>query len=163
MSRHQIDCSVNGEAVSGEVEARTSLVDFLRDSLGLVGTHSGCDHGVCGACTVLVDGRSARACLTLAVQVQGSDIVTVEGLSGDGRPGELGALQEAFRDKQALQCGFCTPGMLIRAHEILRANPDPTREEIRRELASNLCRCTGYEFIIEAVLAAGPAYREGKR
>jgi carbon-monoxide dehydrogenase small subunit len=158
-ARHRVAVSVNGERHEAEIEARLSLLDFLRDELGLLGTHAGCEHGVCGTCTVLVDGRSARACLVLAVQAHGAAVETVEGLAVGG---ELGPLQQAFWNRQALQCGFCTPGMLMRATEILRLNPAPTAEEVREGLASNLCRCTGYAFIIEAVLEAAAALRAAR-
>lgn len=152
MSVHAIELTINGQAVSATVEARTSLLDFLREQRNLNGTHSGCEHGVCGTCTIIVDGRSLRACLMLAVQADGSDVETVEGLNRGLAPGELTDLQQAFWDRQALQCGFCTPGMLMRAEEILRANANPTRDEVRLAISSNFCRCTGYEFIIEAIL-----------
>ena len=160
MSRHRVECTVNGALVSAEVEGRCTLLDFLREDLGLVGTHAGCEHGVCGTCTVLLDGRSVRSCLLLAAQVQGSELLTVEGLCA--APGELGPLQQAFWNRQALQCGFCTPGMLLRAHEILSNNPHPSASEVRREISSNLCRCTGYAFIVEAILEAAPAYRDSE-
>ncbi|HCU89296.1 MAG TPA: (2Fe-2S)-binding protein [Gammaproteobacteria bacterium] len=154
---HRISVTVNDEVHAIVVESRLSLLDFLREKLGLVGAHAGCEHGVCGTCTVIVDGKSVRSCLMLAVQANGTSIQTVEGLAIDG---ELSPLQEAFWNKQALQCGFCTPGMLLRATELLRANPDPSAAEIREALASNLCRCTGYAFIIEAVLEAAATTRE---
>jgi len=142
---------VNGVPTAAEVEPRRSLVEFLREDLGLVGAHVGCEHGVCGTCTVLVDGESVRSCLMFAVQANGAEIQTVEGLSIDG---ELHPLQEAFREKQGLQCGFCTPAMLLLALELLGENPRPSAAEVRQGIAGNLCRCTGYQFIIEAVLAA---------
>jgi carbon-monoxide dehydrogenase small subunit len=148
--------TVNGEAVERQVDARRSLADFLREDLGLTGTHVGCEHGVCGACTVLVDGWSARACLLLARQCDGASVTTIEGLT----PGEgLSPLQEAFRATHGLQCGFCTPGMIVLAHELLTHNPTPTTEEIREALAANLCMCTGYVNIVRAVAraAAGAA------
>lgn len=159
MNRHRIALTVNGESVEAGVEPRLSLLDFLREELGLVGAHAGCEHGVCGTCTVIVDGRTARACLMFAVQADRADVRTVEGLAQDGR---LNVLQEAFWNSQALQCGFCTPGMLMRATELLQENPAPSFEEIREGLASNLCRCTGYTFIIEAVLAAAARLREAE-
>jgi len=143
--------TVNGEAVERQMDARRSLSDFLREDLGLTGTHVGCEHGVCGACTVLVDGWSARACLLLAVQCEGASVTTIEGLT----PAEgLSPLQEAFRATHGLQCGFCTPGMIVLAHELLSHNPAPTAEEIREALAANLCMCTGYVNIVRAVALA---------
>lgn len=148
---HAISVTVNGRAVEEAVEPRLSLADFLRRRLNLVGTHLGCEQGACGACTVLVDGQSARACLMLAVQADGASIETVEGLA-DGE--NLHPLQEAFRNKQGLQCGYCTPGMLMRGLELIRDNPDINAEEAREGVASNLCRCTGYQYIVEAVVEA---------
>jgi carbon-monoxide dehydrogenase small subunit len=143
--------TVNGEAVEHPVDARRSLSDFLREDLGLTGTHVGCEHGVCGACTVLVDGWSARACLLLAAQCEGVSVTTIEGLT----PAEgLSPLQEAFRTAHGLQCGFCTPGMIVLAHELLSRNPAPTAEEIREALSANLCMCTGYVNIVRAVALA---------
>ena len=148
---------VNGGRHEREVEARTSLADFLREDLDLTGTHVGCEHGVCGACTVLLDGDPIRSCLMLAVQADGASVTTVEGLApGDG----LHPLQEAFWAHHGLQCGYCTPGILLTAHAFLREHPTPTRDEIREMLAGNLCRCTGYQFVVEAVYRAahdGPA------
>ena len=149
--RIPVSMVVNGVPTAAEVEPRRSLVEFLREDLGLVGAHVGCEHGVCGTCTVLVDGESVRSCLMFAVQANGAEIQTVEGLSIDG---ELHPLQEAFREKQGLQCGFCTPAMLLLALELLGENPRPSAAEVRQGIAGNLCRCTGYQFIIEAVLAA---------
>jgi aerobic-type carbon monoxide dehydrogenase small subunit (CoxS/CutS family) len=143
--------TINGDPVEREIDARRSLSDFLRDDLGLTGTHVGCEHGVCGACTVLVDGWSARACLLLAVQCEGAAVTTIEGLTP---PEGLSPLQEAFRACHGLQCGFCTPGMLVLAHELLGRNPAPTAEEIREALAANLCMCTGYVTIVRAVARA---------
>ena len=148
---HRIALVVNGKRRAAEVESRRLLVDFLREDLGLVGTHIGCEHGVCGTCTVLMNGESVRSCLTFAVQADGAEVLTVEGLASDG---QLHPLQEAFWEKQGLQCGYCTPGMLLRAYEILHENPEPTPEQVREGIASNLCRCTGYQFIVEAVLEA---------
>jgi aerobic-type carbon monoxide dehydrogenase small subunit (CoxS/CutS family) len=154
--KHPISLTVNGRAYSAEVEPRMLLVDFLRDHLGLKGAHIGCEHGVCGTCTVLRDGASIRSCITFAVQADGAEITTVEGLA----PGaELHPLQDEFWAKQALQCGYCTPAMLLRASEILAHHPDPTPEQVREGIASNLCRCTGYQFIVEAVLAAAERMR----
>ena len=143
-----ISLSVNGRLVNAEVEPRLLLTDFLRHHLGLTGTHVGCEHGVCGACTVRVDGEIVRACLTLAVQADGCVVETIEGLSDSG---EIADLQTAFRARNALQCGYCTPGMLITAQDLLRQNPQPDRTEIREHLAGNYCRCTGYHAIIDAV------------
>jgi len=148
--------SVNGRHYREEVEPRLLLSDFLRHGLGLTGTHVGCEHGVCGACTVRLEGVAVRSCLLLAVQAQGCEIVTVEGLAGVG---ELTPLQEAFRRHHALQCGFCTPGILISALFLLEQNPDPTEEEVRAELAGHLCRCTGYAPIVDSILAAAVALR----
>jgi aerobic carbon-monoxide dehydrogenase small subunit len=143
--------TVNDRPVEARVEPRCSLADFLREHLGLTGTHVGCEHGVCGACTVLVDGRSARSCLLLAVQVDGSAVTTIEGLTP---PGGLSRLQEAFRACHALQCGFCTPGMIVAATELLLNNPSPTAGDIRDALSGNLCMCTGYVNIVRAVQQA---------
>ena len=139
---------VNGAAVSRRVEARMNLVDFLREELGLTGSHVGCEHGVCGACTVRVDGRIVRGCLMVAAQADGAEVWTIEGLSDAG---ELRALQDAFVERNALQCGYCTPGMLLTAAELLERRPDADRAEIRRFLSGNYCRCTGYEAIVDAV------------
>ena len=142
---------INGETRSGQVEPRKLLVDFLREDLGLTGTHVGCEHGICGACTILVNGEAARSCLMLAVQANGAELRTVEGLAGkDG----LHPLQNAFREHHGLQCGFCTPGMLMTAYDLLQANPNPTEEEIRAGLSAVLCRCTGYHGIVRAIQAA---------
>ncbi|MET0763693.1 MAG: (2Fe-2S)-binding protein [Blastococcus sp.] len=157
---HPITLTVNGREHTLAVEPRRLLVDVLRDDLGLTGTHIGCEHGVCGTCTVLLDGASIRSCITLAVQADGAEIRTVEGLA-DGAA--LHPLQEEFWDKQGLQCGYCTPGMLLRACELLEQTPDPTAEQVREGIASNLCRCTGYQYIVDAVLAAAPRMREGGR
>jgi len=146
--------TVNGEPVEREIDPRRSLSDFLREDLGLTGTHVGCEHGVCGACTVLLDGESARACLLLAVQCEGAAVTTIEGLTP--REG-LSPLQEAFRACHGLQCGFCTPGMIVLAHELLALNPAPSAEEIREALAANLCMCTGYVMIVRAVARAAAA------
>jgi aerobic carbon-monoxide dehydrogenase small subunit len=152
--RTTVSLTVNGQPREAVVEPRRSLADFLRYDLGLTGTHIGCEHGVCGACTVLLNGRSIRACLLFAVQAHGQEVLTVEGLApGDGT-GELHPLQQAFHEHHALQCGFCTPGMLLSAVELLQDNPAPTEDEVRRALAGNLCMCTGYVNIVRAVLAA---------
>jgi len=146
---------VNGEMYERSVEPRLLLSDFLRHELGLTGTHVGCEHGVCGACTVLLDGESVRSCLMLTPQADGADIITVEGLATGGG---LHPLQAAFREAHALQCGFCTPGMLLTLLPFLRENPAPSAEEVREAISGNLCRCTGYQNIVEAVLlAAGRA------
>ena len=153
----RIELKVNGAAHAVEVETRTTLLDCLRDNLGLTGAHAGCEHGVCGACTVIVDGAAVRSCLMLAVQAQGAKVTTVEGLSSDDA---LSPLQAEFHRHHALQCGFCTPGMLATAHALLTEEPDASKERIREVLSGNLCRCTGYVPIIEAVYAARSAYRK---
>jgi aerobic-type carbon monoxide dehydrogenase small subunit (CoxS/CutS family) len=147
---------VNGKAVSVDVEARTTLADCLRHYLRLTGTHVGCEHGVCGACTVLVDGDAVRSCLMLAAQAEGSRVVTVEGLSNDEA---LTPLQASFRKHHALQCGFCTPGMITTAHALLTEEPDCDADRVREVLSGNICRCTGYISIVEAVLDARAAYK----
>ena len=150
-----INVDVNGEHVTRTVEPRTHLADFLRESLGLTGTHVGCEHGVCGACTVRVDGEIVRACLMLAVQADGARVETIEGLSDSG---ELAELQQAFHHRNALQCGFCTPGMLLTALDLVKHHPGAPREAIRAFISGNYCRCTGYQAIvdaIESVLRAG--------
>jgi carbon-monoxide dehydrogenase small subunit len=148
--------TVNGVAREGRCEPRKLLVDFIREDLGLTGTHVGCEHGICGACTILFNGEAARSCLMLAVQADGAEILTVEGLARDGR---LHPLQEAFREHHGLQCGFCTPGMLLTALDFLRVRPDPTEAEIREGISAVLCRCTGYQGIIDAVRAAAARLR----
>ena len=140
--------TVNGTPVTRRVPARQHLIDFLRDTVGLTGSHIGCEHGVCGACTIRVDGEILRGCLVLAVQANGRKVDTIEGLSDSG---ELAALQKAFHERNALQCGFCTPGMLIAAQDLVRTRPDASREEIRAYLSGNYCRCTGYHAIVDAV------------
>jgi aerobic carbon-monoxide dehydrogenase small subunit len=147
-----LSLSVNGEPRSATVEPRLLLSDFLRHELGLTGTHVGCEHGVCGACTVLLDGEAVRACLLFAVQAEGARVETVEGLAAED--GTLHPLQEAFRDAHGLQCGFCTPGILMSMIPFLRDNPRPSEPEVREALSGNLCRCTGYQNIVEAVLLA---------
>ena len=149
---HDITLSVNGTRYQRRVESRMLLSDFLRHDLALAGTHVGCEHGVCGACTILLDGRTARSCLMLAVQAHEHEITTVEGLAPNDQ--ELSPLQEAFRDNHGLQCGFCTPGMLTTLVEFLRDNPDPTEQEVRIAISGNLCRCTGYQNIVAAALDA---------
>ncbi|MBR0781876.1 (2Fe-2S)-binding protein [Bradyrhizobium iriomotense] len=151
-----ISITVNGRAYRHDVEPRLLLSDFLRIELGLTGTHVGCEHGVCGACTVLVNGDSARSCLLLAAQLDGAEIMTVEGLATSGG---LHPVQKAFHDHHALQCGFCTPGMLITAVDLLKKSPLASDEEIREGLSGNLCRCTGYENIVRAVRAAADALK----
>ena len=142
---------VNGTAREGRCEPRKLLVDFLREDLGLTGTHIGCEHGICGACTIVLNGEAARSCIMLAVQADGSEILTVEGLMQNGK---LHPLQEAFREHHGLQCGFCTPGMLMTALDFLKTNPSPTEAEAREAISAVLCRCTGYQGIINAVQAA---------
>jgi carbon-monoxide dehydrogenase small subunit len=144
----EITLTVNGAQVTRRVQARTHLVDFLREELGLTGSHVGCEHGVCGACTVRVNGEIARGCLMLAVQAAGCRVETIEGLSDSG---ELAALQKAFHEKNALQCGFCTPAMLMAARDLQLRNPKASRDEIRAHLSGNYCRCTGYQAIVDAV------------
>ena len=153
-----IALTVNGTRHEALVEPRRLLADLLREDLGLTGTHLGCEHGVCGACTVLLDGRSVRSCLMLAVQANGRSITTVEGLAHPG--GGLHPLQQAFRDHHGLQCGFCTPGMLTTLVEFLRDCPDPTEEQVRVAISGNLCRCTGYQGIVEATLDAAQRLRK---
>jgi len=148
--------TVNGAPREGRCEPRKLLVDFLREDLGLTGTHVGCEHGICGACTVLLDGEAARSCIMLAVQAEGAEIMTVEGLMRDGM---LHPLQQAFHEHHGLQCGFCTPGMLMTALDFLRTHPEPTEAEVREGISAVLCRCTGYHGIIEAVKAAAPVLR----
>ena len=155
--RRTIAVTVNGRRYDNEVPVRLTLADFIRHTLGLTGTHLGCEHGVCGACTILFDGLSARSCLMLAVQADGHELVTVEGLAPG--PDQLNPLQEAFRDNHGLQCGFCTPGMLTTLTEFLRDNPDPTEQEVRIAISGNLCRCTGYQGIVLAALDAAKRMR----
>ncbi len=154
----EVTVNVNGKTVTRSASPRRLLSDFIREDLGYTGTHVGCEHGYCGACTVLLDGEPVRSCLMFAVQASGRTIETVEGLAES--PDELHPIQQAFWDQHALQCGFCTPGILMATKALLADNPDPTREDVRDELAANLCRCTGYGQIVEAVLAAGLAMRE---
>ena len=145
---HDTTLTVNGTQVTRRIPARMNLVDFLRDELGLTGSHVGCEHGVCGACTVRVDGEIVRGCLMLAVQANGCKVETIEGLSDSG---ELAKLQKAFHERNALQCGFCTPGMLLAARDLLQHNPKPDREQIRAHISGNYCRCTGYQAIVDAI------------
>jgi carbon-monoxide dehydrogenase small subunit len=147
----RIALTVNGRPVEAEVEPRVSLADFLRGHLDLTGSHLGCEHGVCGACTVLLDGQPVRGCLLFAVQAAGASVTTIEGLDASGA---VAALQQAFRKRHALQCGFCTPGMLVAAHALLEDTPSPTEEQVREAISGNLCRCTGDVPIVEAVLDA---------
>jgi len=149
--RRRIAVKVNGVQYEREVEPRRLLVDFLRDDLELIGTHVGCEHGICGACTILFDGRAARSCLMFAIQADGAEVMTVEGLAGEGK---LHPIQEAFREHHGLQCGFCTPGMLTTSYEFLNENPDPNEEDVRRAISGVLCRCTGYKQVIDSVMAA---------
>jgi carbon-monoxide dehydrogenase small subunit len=149
-----IKLTANGVTHELDVEPRRLLVDVLREDLGLTGVHVGCEHGVCGTCTVLLDGQTVRACLMFAVGADGAEILTVEGLTRDGGTERLHPLQEAFREAQGLQCGFCTPGMLMVAYELLRDTPSPSEAQVREAISANLCRCTGYQAIIEAVQLA---------
>ena len=148
MNRPTLTLTVNGTRVSRPVEPRTHLIDFLRDEVGLTGSHIGCEHGVCGACTIRVDGKIVRGCLTLAVQCEGKTVDTIEGLSDTG---ELAQLQQAFHERNALQCGYCTPGMLVAALDLVKTEPDASRERIREHLSGNYCRCTGYQAIVDAI------------
>ena len=150
--RRTISVTINDETYEREVETRLTLADFIRHEVLLTGTHVGCEHGVCGACTILLDGRTARSCLMLAVQANGHDITTVEGIAPNDT--ELHPLQQAFQDNHGLQCGFCTPGMLTTLIEFLDDNPDPTEREVREAISGNLCRCTGYQGIVAAALDA---------
>jgi aerobic-type carbon monoxide dehydrogenase small subunit (CoxS/CutS family) len=156
MTTRNITLRVNGRAIEAQIEPRANLADFLRATLELTGTHLGCEHGVCGACTVIVDGRAVRSCLMLAVQADGADVETVESL---GQADALSPLQQAFSDCHALQCGFCTPGMLMTLEAYLRDHPAPTRDEIRDVLSGNICRCTGYQGIVDAAMQAAEARR----
>jgi carbon-monoxide dehydrogenase small subunit len=158
MSKQPTRLIVNGKSYARVVEARLTLADFLRHELNLTGTHLGCEHGVCGACTVLVDGRTTRSCLMFAVQASGCDVTTVEGLAPEGK---LSVLQQAFIDNHGLQCGFCTPGMLMTLTELLREKPAPTEQDVREALTGNLCRCTGYAGIVAAALDAAQRMRSG--
>ena len=151
-----IKLTVNGTSYEGRAEPRKLLVDFLREDLGLTGTHSGCEHGICGVCTVLFNGEAVRSCIMLAVQAEGAEITTIEGLAKDGN---FHPLQEAFHREHGLQCGFCTAGMLITALDFLRTNPSPSEEEIREAMSAVICRCTGYRNIVRAVVAAAELMR----
>ncbi len=152
----QVSMTVNGQQVSGDVEPRTLLVHYIRESLGLTGTHVGCETSYCGACTVIVDGQTAKSCTMLAVQADGAEVRTIEGLAQDG---DLHAVQEGFWERHGLQCGFCTPGMIMSAVGLLEANPNPTGDEIRHGIEGNLCRCTGYHNIVKAIEYAGAKLR----
>jgi carbon-monoxide dehydrogenase small subunit len=154
----EITLTVNGERVVQRVAPRQSLIDFVRENLGLTGSHVGCEHGVCGACTIRVNGLLVRGCLTLAVQVDGAEVHTIEGISDSG---EIAALQAAFLERNALQCGYCTPGMLLTAADLLKEKLSPSREEIREHLSGNYCRCTGYQSIVDAVEDAAHAMTGG--
>ena len=159
--KQDLTLTVNGVSYTRAVEPRVNLGDFLRHDLGLTGTHFGCEHGICGACTVLVDGATLRSCLMFAVQAQGCEITTVEGLSN--AQGPLHPIQQAFRDQHALQCGFCTPGMLLTVVELLGENPDPSEAEVRDAISGNICRCTGYQPIVDAALQAARDLKGGTR
>jgi len=155
-----VSLRINGKTVTAHVPVRQSLVDFLRDTQRLTGTHVGCEHGICGACSILLDGEPVRACLMFAVQAEGCEITTIEGLSNaDGTPG---ALQDAFCEAHAMQCGYCTPGMIVASHALLQSNPAPSEHEIREAISGNLCRCTGYKQIVTAVKFAAERLRGGK-
>jgi aerobic carbon-monoxide dehydrogenase small subunit len=162
MGKQPTRMNVNGKSYARVVDARLTLADFLRHEINLTGTHLGCEHGVCGACTVLVDGRSTRSCLMFAVQANGCEVTTVEGLASGGK---LSVLQQAFIDNHGLQCGFCTPGMLMTLTELLREVPQPSEQEVREALTGNLCRCTGYAGIVAAALDAAARLRsaDGKK
>ncbi|MEL6589809.1 MAG: (2Fe-2S)-binding protein [Bacteroidota bacterium] len=160
MSKKNINITINGTAHELEVEPRLLLVHLIREDLNLTGTHIGCDTSNCGACTVLIDGQSVKACTILAVQANGKEITTVEGLADNGT---LHPIQEGFREKHGLQCGFCTPGMMMRIKELLEKNPNPTEEEIRWGISGNLCRCTGYNNIVKATQYAAEKLREGDK
>ena len=159
---HDIETTItlNGKPVTRRIAPRTHLVDFLRDEMGLTGSHVGCEHGVCGACTVRMDGKIVRGCLTLAVQANGRRVDTIEGLSDSG---ELAAIQKAFHERNALQCGYCTPGMLMAAQDQLLHKPDANREEIREHISGNYCRCTGYQAIVDAIEIVLTQNRSGKK
>ena len=155
--RHRVQFVLNGEPMEGYAEPRILLCDYLRHELGATGTHVGCEHGVCGACTVRIDGHAVRSCLVFAVQAEGCEVRTIEGLADDD--GSFSALQKAFHENFALQCGFCTPGILMSLSQYLERNPDPSKAEIRRALSGNICRCTGYHEIVTAALEAAQAMR----
>ena len=151
----RVSIEVNGKTVTAEVEPRLTLLDFIRDVAGLKGTHAGCEHGVCGACTVLVEGNAIRSCLVLAVQADEQEVISIEGVGGDlGRSGELSIVQDAFCEAHGLQCGYCTPGMVLVAEALLADTPNPTEGDVREAISGNICRCTGYVQIVEAVMLA---------
>jgi aerobic-type carbon monoxide dehydrogenase small subunit (CoxS/CutS family) len=158
--KRSIKLTVNGTTYEGSAEARVTLADFIRDELDLTGTHLGCEHGVCGACTILMDGHAVRSCLMLAVQAEGHDLQTVEGLAAED--GALHPIQEAFAEEHALQCGFCTPGFIMAIAEYLAEDPNPQEADIRKRLSGNLCRCTGYQNIVKAVTNAAARMREAE-
>ena len=158
----KVTLTINEVAISGVTEPRLTVLDYLRDVAGVKGTHAGCEHGVCGACTILVDGAAVRSCLMLAVQAEGLKITTIEGVGGSGaRAGELSVIQDAFCDAHGLQCGYCTPGMILAAEALLAINGDPSEEDVREAISGNICRCTGYVQIVEAIMLA--AQRLGSR
>lgn len=159
--KYPVAVEVNGRKHTGEVPARLTLVDWLRDELHLTGTHIGCEHGICGACTIMMDGRAVRSCLMFAVQADGHRFTTVEGLKQPD--GKLSPLQDAFCEEHGLQCGYCTPGMLMTAHALLQNEPNPSREAIREAISGNICRCTGYQQIVDAVARAAERMNEGDR
>src|SRR2546426_6642226 len=156
--KQMIELTVNGVHREGLAEPRRTLADFLRDDLGLTGTHLGCEHGVCGCCTVLINGEAVRSCLMFAVQADGMVVTTIEGMAGTNS--DLHPIQQAFQEKHGLQCGFCTPGIIMSVHAMLHENPNPSDEEIRHELSGNICRCTGYQNIVEAVRLAAERLRQ---
>ncbi len=158
MENHKISVTVNGEQHSAEVEPRMLLVHFIREELNLTGTHIGCDTSNCGACTILLNGRSVKSCTVFAVQANGKQVMTIEGVAQNG---ELHPLQEGFHEEHGLQCGYCTPGMIMRAHELLEKNPNPTEEEIRWGISGNLCRCTGYVNIVKSIQYAANKMKGG--
>jgi carbon-monoxide dehydrogenase small subunit len=157
----RIKLTVNGTQHTLDIEERTTLLDALRDHLALKGAHAGCEHGVCGACTVLLDGVAVRSCLMFAVQAEGSDVTTIEGVTPG--PGELSPIQDAFCETHGMQCGYCTPGMILTAHALLASNPNPSREEIVEAISGNICRCTGYAQIVEAIALAAERMRGANR
>jgi carbon-monoxide dehydrogenase small subunit len=158
LTRRLVRLEVNGVPRELEIDVRRSLGDVLREDLDLTGTHFGCEHGVCGACTVQVDGEAVRSCIMLAVQADGRSVSTIEGMAGPD--GGLHPIQQAFWDHKGQQCGFCTPGMVLATEDFLRRNPSPTREQVREGMSGNICRCTGYQFIVDSIMAAAEALRE---
>ena len=160
MAKTPVKMTINGARIEAVVEPRTLLIHFLRDDLGITGPHMGCETSHCGACTIDLNGQSVKACTMFAVQVDGADITTIEGMAG--ADGTLSALQQAFIDEHGLQCGFCTPGMITRAHRLLQENPNPTNEEIRLGISGNLCRCTGYQNIVKAIRNAADKINAGR-